>query len=91
MKTLLTLGSDREDQFFIKGDPLGLVGGYHMVQGRHAKTLVIFTLQSSGTPQSDGWGGGETEQNDELGLEAVTGSCQEQYLEWRQISRLAFS
>mgnify|MGYP006996464990 CR=1 FL=1 len=57
MKALLTLRRDGKEWLLIEGDPLGLVGGDHMVQGRHArKVLGIFTLQASGRPQSDVWG-----------------------------------
>lgn len=57
MKALLTLRRDGKEWLLIEGDPLGLVGGDHMVQGRHArKVLGIFTLRASGRPQSNVWG-----------------------------------
>lgn len=58
MEVLLTLRRDRKERLLIERDPLRLVGSDHMVQGRHArKVLVIFTLLASGRPQSNAWGG----------------------------------
>lgn len=58
MKALLTVRRDRKEWLLTEGDPLRLVGGDHMVQGRHARTaLLIFTQLASGRPQSKVWGG----------------------------------
>lgn len=54
---VLTLWRGGEQWLFTEGDPLWLVGGDDMVQGRHAKRmLLIFTLLTSSRPQKDVWG-----------------------------------
>lgn len=78
MKALLTLRRDREKWLLIEGDPLGLVGSDHMVQGRHArKALVIFTLLASGRPQSNAWAGVRVRQRGELGPRVCYGGLAE--------------
>lgn len=77
---VLTLWRGREQGFFTEGDPLWLVGSDDMVQGRHAKRmLLIFTLLTSSRPQKDVWGeqGSSTAS---LGLQSITdvGECSNQ-------------
>lgn len=46
------LRRDRKEWLLIEGDPLRLVGGDHMIQGRHAReALVIFTLLTQADPR----------------------------------------
>ena len=87
MKALLTLRRDGKEWLLIEGDPLGLVGGDHMVQGRHArKVLGIFTLQASGRPQSDVWGWVGVWEHSGVGLGSVVGSRREQHAKGGQSS-----
>lgn len=77
---VLTLWRGGEQGFFTEGDPLWLVGSDDMVQGRHAKRmLLIFTLLTSSRPQKDVWGeqGSSTAS---LGLQSITdvGECSNQ-------------
>ena len=58
MKALLTLRRDRKEWILTERDPLRLLGSDDMVQGRHArKVLVIFTVLTTSRPRSNVWGG----------------------------------
>lgn len=84
MKTLLTLRRDGKEWLLIEGDPLGLVGGDHMVRVvMLGRCWASSHCRPQADPQSNVWGWVGSGSPVDVGLGSVVGSHGEQHAEQR--------